>query len=58
MRNVADKSCTENQNKHFMFINFFLYRKSCLLGDNVEKDGRKGQATDNNTAHAHCMLDT
>jgi len=23
MRNVSDKSCTENQNKHFMFGNSF-----------------------------------
>ena len=23
MRNVLDKSCTENQNAHVMFINFF-----------------------------------
>jgi len=23
MRNVSDKSCTENQNTHFVFINFF-----------------------------------
>jgi hypothetical protein len=23
MRNVADKSCTQNQHKHFMFNNFF-----------------------------------
>jgi hypothetical protein len=24
MRNVADKRCTENQNLHFMFNNFFF----------------------------------
>jgi len=23
MRNVSDKSCTENQNTHFMFSNFY-----------------------------------
>ena len=23
MRNVSDKSCTENQNTHFVFSNFF-----------------------------------
>ena len=34
---------------------FFL--KSCRLWDNVDKFCRAGQATDNNTAHAHCMLD-
>jgi len=24
MRNVSDKSCTENQNTHFVFSNFFF----------------------------------
>ena len=31
--------------------------KSCRLWDNVEKCGREGDATDDNTAHALCMLD-
>jgi len=42
---------------HFVFSNFFFFRKSCLLWD-VEKWCRAGQATDGNMAHAHCMLDT
>jgi hypothetical protein len=46
MRNVSDKSCTQNQNTHFMFNNFF--RKSCRLWDNVEKYGTARQATDDN----------
>jgi len=33
MRNVPDQSCTENQNTHFQFNNFFLNRKSCSLWD-------------------------
>jgi len=33
-------------------------RKSCRLGDNVEKCGGAGQATDDNMAHAHCMRHT
>ena len=41
-----------------MFKNFFSPRKSCLLGDNVEKYCTAEQATDDNMAHAHCMLDT
>jgi len=42
--------------KHtFLFNNVF--RKSCSLWDNVEKNCRAGQATDDNMAHAHCMLD-
>jgi len=42
---------------HFMLNNFFLFRKSCRLWDNVEKYCRAGQLTDGNMAHAHCMLD-
>ena len=58
MRNVSDKICTENQNTHFVFSNFFFFRKSCCLWDNVEKCCRAGQATDGNMVHVHCMLDT
>ena len=41
MRNLSEKSCTENQNTHFVFNNFF--RKSCRLGDNVEKIVERGR---------------
>jgi hypothetical protein len=34
-----------------------FFRKSCCLWDNVEKDCGARQATDDNMAHAHCMLD-
>jgi len=34
-----------------------LVRKSCLLCDNVGTFYTAGQATDDNTAHGHCMLD-
>ena len=50
-----DKSCTENENRHFVSHNYF--RKSRLLWDNVEKYSTAGQATDKNMAHALCMLD-
>ena len=56
MRNVSDKICRKNQNKHFMFNNLFS-RKSCRLWDNVEKYCRDGQATDDNLAHALYTLD-
>jgi len=36
---------------------FFFFRKSRRLQDNVGKYCRAGQATDDNMAHAHCMLD-
>ena len=45
--NIADKICRENQNTHFMFNKVF--RKSCLLWDNVENYGRARQTTDNNS---------
>jgi len=38
-----------------MFNNFFF--KSCRLWHNLEKYCRAGQATDDNVAHAHFMLD-
>jgi len=41
---------------HFLISIYFL-RKSCRLCDNEEKYGGAGQASDNNMAHAHCMLD-
>ena len=44
-KNVSDKSCRENQNPHFMFNNFFFFRKSCRLLNNVEKYGKAGQVT-------------
>ena len=57
MRNVSDKICSKNQNTLFTFSNFF-FRKSSRSWQNVEKYLRAGQATDDNMAHAHCMLDT
>jgi len=35
----------------------FFFRKSCRLGDNVENCGTAGETTNDNMAHAHCMLD-
>jgi len=45
----------KNQNTFYMQQRFS--RTSCRLGDNVEKYGTAVQATDDNTEHAHCMLD-
>jgi hypothetical protein len=39
----------------FVFSNSF--RKFVPFMRYVDKCGRAGQATDHNTAHAHCMLD-
>jgi hypothetical protein len=43
---------------NFEFSNYFFFRKSCCLRDNVEKYGTAEQATDDKRAYAHCMLDT
>jgi len=42
---------------HFMF-NIFFFPENRTVHDNVEIYCRARQATDDNTAHAHCMLDT
>jgi hypothetical protein len=50
-RKVVDKIKT-----HFA-LHFFFFRKSYRLCDNVEKYFGAGQATDDNMAHAHYVLD-
>jgi len=55
MRNASDNSCREYQNTHFVFSNIF-FLKLCRLCDNVGKYDTARQATDDNMAHAHCML--
>jgi len=52
MKNISGKICRETRNTRFVF------RKLCLLWDNVEKYCRAEQTTDDNMAHGHCMLDT
>jgi hypothetical protein len=51
--NVVEKIKT-----HILCSITFSFQKSCTLWGNVEKYCTAGQATDNNMAHAHCMLDT
>ena len=57
MRNVLHKNCRENSNRYFMF-HIFFFRNSCRLWGNVEKYCTAGQATDDNLAHALCMMDS
>jgi len=45
------------KSKHAFYVQY-LFRKSCRLWCNVEKYCRAGQATDDNAAHVHCLLDT
>ena len=57
MRNISDRFVEKMQTR-FIFNNFFFFSKSCRLWDNVEKYCRTEHTTDDNMAHAHCMLDT
>jgi hypothetical protein len=42
--------------KTYMLRSITCFLKWCLLWDNVETYGRTGQATEDNMAHAYCML--
>ena len=46
---ILDKSCTENQNTHFVFNNFFFSENIAVLEIMWKKCGSAGQATDHNT---------
>jgi hypothetical protein len=39
-------------------VTYIFFGKPCRLEDNVEKYSTAVQATDDNMAHAHCMLGT
>jgi hypothetical protein len=56
MKDVADKSCKKIHTHVLCPITFFLNRAVYELL--WKKYCRAGQATDDNMAHAHCMLDT
>jgi hypothetical protein len=43
--------------KRHILCSVTYFRKSCRLWDNVEKYCKVEQATDDNMAHEHCMLD-
>ena len=43
--------------KTYFIFNFFFPLKSRLIRDYIEKYHKAGQDTDNNIAHALCMLD-
>jgi len=56
MRKVSDKSCRENRDALLCSATFFL-RKSCRLWKTWNKFCTTEQATDDNIAHAHPILD-
>jgi len=56
MRNVSDKICRENHETHFIFSTVFS--KIVAFYETMWEHFRDWQATDDNMAHAHCMLET
>ena len=57
VRNISDKSCIKYQNTILCALSFF--QKTCCLCDSVEKCGRVGEATDDNTIqcmHLACWI--
>jgi len=42
---------------HFVFSNFFFFENCAVYEIMWKKYCTVGQATDDNMAHAHCMLD-
>jgi len=59
MKNISEKRCRENQSIQFMFSNIFDVVENRFIYEIMwKKYCRAGEATDDNMAHAHCMLDT
>ena len=58
LRNVSERSCSDNQKRHFISIIFFFSWKLCCLWQNVEQFCRARQSTNDSMAHMHSMLDT
>jgi hypothetical protein len=56
MRNVSDK--VVQKIKTYVLFSRTCFRKSCRILNSVEKYCRAGQATDDNTSHAHWILGT
>jgi hypothetical protein len=58
MGNLSDKSCSENQNRHFMFNNFvYPKRVPFMIQCGKMWYNQKGHRRKYNTACALCMLD-
>jgi len=52
MRDFSDERCRANQNTHAKFNNIFFEIRA------VEKYCRAGEATEDNMAHGHFMVET
>jgi hypothetical protein len=58
MKNISDKNCKENQNTSFVFNKLFFPENRAIYGIMWKKNASARQATDDNFAHAICVLDT
>jgi len=56
MINISEKICKENQNTYFMLSNFF-FEKRVFYETTLKKYRRAIQATGDNLAHEHWLLD-
>ena len=56
MKNGSDRSCKENQNTFFSMP--FPENHAICEKLRKKKHCRHGEITDDNMAHAHCMLDS
>jgi len=57
IRNFLNKVCTWNQNIHLVFNSSVFLENLDVYEIMWKKNYRAGQATEGNTAQAHCMLD-
>jgi len=55
---MLETKFVEKIKRHFICSNFFFFRISSRLWDNVGKYRGAWQSTGDNMALAHCMLDT
>jgi len=58
MKNISDKLCRETRNTQFIFSNFFFlsFENRAFYEIMWKKYCRAGQVTDDNMAHAYCMM--
>jgi len=55
---MFQKNVAEKNKKHNFIFNIFFSQNCAFVRQCGKKHCRTGQATDDNMAHEHCMLDT
>jgi hypothetical protein len=56
MKNASDKSCRENKKHNSRSVTLFSFENRAVYEAMWKNIVQRGQAADNNMAHAHCML--